>query len=247
VSIRYAESLSGAAGAVSLYFTDRLGGASRPPYDGANLGDHVGDDPAAVAANRVELANAVGLAPDRLVFSRQVHGADVVEVTAPWTDTPPEADGLVTTAVGLALVVLVADCIPILFSDTEIGVVGVAHAGRRGMAAGVAVRVVEAMRDLGARSLIARVGPSVCARCYTVPAQMRDEVAASAPLAASVDRRGNPSIDIAAGVLDQLAPLCCDVELVPGCTHEDPTLYSYRRDQTTGRFAGVAVRDAERG
>jgi polyphenol oxidase len=247
VSIRYAESLVGPAGEVSLYFTDRRAGASRPPYDGANLGDHVGDDPAAVAANRAELATAVGLAPDRLVFSRQVHGADVVEVAAPWDGEPPEADGIVTTAVGLGLVVLVADCIPILFCDTEVGVVGVAHAGRRGMAAGVAVRVVEAMRDLGARSVIARVGPSVCARCYTVPAAMRDEVATSAPLAASVDRHGNPSIDIAAGVLHQLAPLCWDVELAPGCTHEDPALYSYRRDQTTGRFAGLAVRDAERG
>jgi copper oxidase (laccase) domain-containing protein len=76
---------------------------------------------------------------------------------------------------------------------------------------------------------------------------MRDEVAASAPLAASVDRNGNPSVDIAGGVLDQLSPLCRDVELVPGCTLEDPALFSYRRDQTTGRFAGVAVRDAERG
>jgi copper oxidase (laccase) domain-containing protein len=142
--------------------------------------------------------------------------------------------------------VLVADCIPILFSDPENGVVGVAHAGRRGMAAGVAVRVVEAMRELGARSVIARVGPSICARCYTVPAAMRDEVGAGERFAASVDRHGNPSIDIAAGVLDQLAPICWDVELVPGCTFEDPALYSYRRDQTTGRFAGVAVRDPDR-
>ncbi len=218
-------------------FTTREGGVSRPPYDSLNLGSHVGDDPAAVAENRRRVAEAVG-ATD-LVVADQVHGTTVVEVTGPWPGEPPQADALVTRTPRLALAVLVADCTPVLLAAPAEGVVGVAHAGRQGMAGGVVAALVGAMRDLGAKTLLGRVGPSVCGRCYEVPAALRDEVAAQVPVARSITRHGTPALDIAAGVLEQLAPHCEDVEQLPGCTVEHDDLYSYRREGVTGRSAGV--------
>jgi YfiH family protein len=241
VSLRHDEWLSGRAGRVRLAVTDRLGGSSRPPYDGANLGGHVGDADATVVANRAALAGRLDLAPDHLVFMRQVHGADVALVEGAWAGEPPEVDAMVTATPGLALAVLVADCVPVVLADPDAGVVGVAHAGRPGLAAGVVRRAVEAMRELGATSIVARLGPSVCARCYEVPEQMRAEVSAQAPLAASVDRHGRPALDISAGLLGQLTAQSVDVLQLTGCTRESPELYSYRRDGVTGRFAGVAL------
>jgi polyphenol oxidase len=241
VSLRRHESVTGRAGRARLALSDRQGGTSHPPYDGANLGAHVGDAAEAVAANRAALAAELDVPPGHLAFMHQVHGRDVAVVTGPQHGAVPQADALVTTVPGLAVVVLVADCVPVVLADPDAGVVGVAHAGRRGMAAGVAARVVDVMRDLGATSVVARVGPSVCARCYEVPAAMRDEVAAAVPLSASVDRHGRPALDIAAGVLAQLDPLCSDVDVWAGCTREDADLFSHRRDGRTGRFAGIAM------
>jgi YfiH family protein len=219
--------------------TDRHGGLSDPPFDSLNLGGHVDDDPAAVRANRARVAQALDVAPDHLVFMTQVHGDQVAQVDEPLRGPVPQCDAMVTTRRDLALAVLVADCVPVLLAAPDDGVIGVAHAGRAGMAAGVVLRLVEAMRDLGARTILARVGPSVCARCYPVGQELCDEVAADWPVTRSVAWHGEPSLDVSAGVLQQLAPHCWDVEQVPGCTVERPDLFSYRRDGRTGRFAGV--------
>lgn len=228
-------------GGARFVVSDRHGGVSGPPYDHLDLALHVGDDQAAVLANRSRFAADLGVAPDHVVYVDQVHGDTVLQVDAPLDGRTPQADGLVTRTPGLALAVLVADCVPVMLVDAEAGVAGVAHAGRRGMVAGVAVRVVEAMRDLGATSVIGVLGPSVCPRCYTVPLELREQVAAVHPETRSVDRWGKPAIDVAAGVLAQLAPLSIDVEQLPGCTVEDPDLFSYRRDGVTGRFVGAVV------
>ena len=153
-----------------------------------------------------------------------------------------ETDALVTDVADLALMVLVADCTPVLLADAEAGVVGAAHAGRPGMVAGVVPATVEAMRELGARRIHAVVGPSVCGRCYEVPAQMRDVAAERSPASRAVTWAGAPAIDVAAGVVEQLADLDVPVRWVPGCTREDDDLFSYRRDGRTGRTAGVIVR-----
>lgn len=224
--------------------TDREGGRSVGVYAALNLGSHVGDDPAAVAANRALVADAVGLAADRLVIASQVHGREVAVVNGPWSGPPPEADGLVTRERGLALGVLVADCTPVLLLAPQEGVVGVAHAGRKGLAAGVVPAVLDAMRDLGARTVLGRIGPSVCGRCYEVPSALREQVAAVAPEARAVSAHGTPSLDIAAGVRAQLADHRVDVEWSPGCSVERDDLYSHRRDGVTGRYAGLAWLDA---
>jgi len=228
-------------GRARFVVSDRRGGVSAPPYAGLDLALHVGDDPAAVRINRERLAAALDVGPERVVFVEQVHGDTVLEGDGPFTGPVPQADGLVTRSTGLALAMMVADCVPVLLADPGAGVVGVAHAGRRGMVAGVARRVAEAMRDLGARSIQARLGPSVCPRCYPVPLALREQVAALYPQARSLDRRGDPSIDVAAGVRAQLTSLCTEIVQLPGCTVEEPTLFSYRRDGATGRFVGAVV------
>ncbi|MEN3121088.1 polyphenol oxidase family protein [Janibacter sp. LM] len=229
-------------------FTDRHGGRSVAPFAGLNLGAHVGDDAAAVAGNRALVEEATGL---RTVWADQVHGADVIHVTPELlaadrsgTGAVGTGDAMVSAVPGVALGVLVADCTPVLVHDAAGPLVGVAHAGRPGMVAGVALRLVEAMRDLGATDLLATVGPSVCGRCYEVPDEMRADAAQVAPVSAAITWTGTPAIDVASGVVDQLRRADVPVEWVPGCAREDQALYSYRRDGRTGRFAGIIGRTA---
>lgn len=221
-------------------FTDSLSGVSEAPFASLNLGRHVGDDDAAVTRNRDLLAAATGHSP--VVYMDQVHGDVVVKVTRADVHAPPTADAMITTESDLVLAVMVADCVPVLLADEVAGVIGVVHAGRPGMLAGVVPRALEAMRDVGAADIRATLGPSICGRCYEVPETMRDAAVARHPAAAAVSWSGTPAIDVAAGVASQLADQGVPLEWVPGCTGERDDLFSYRRDGRTGRFAGLIVR-----
>jgi polyphenol oxidase len=233
---------------VHAAFTGRRGGVSRPPYDSLNLGAGSGDSPAAVARNRELVATACGLAPDRLIWMRQVHGADVARVTGPATgnqppaSAPPGRDASFTSVSGLALGVLSADCPGVLLADPQAGLVGAAHSGREGTASGVVPALVRAMTEAGGESarMHALIGPAICGGCYEVPARMRDAVAAKVPAAACLTRDGTPGLDLPAGIAAQLAGLGVRRVRTDGrCTAEDPGLYSYRRDGRTGRFAAL--------
>ncbi|MEW9529691.1 peptidoglycan editing factor PgeF [Microbispora sp. NPDC049125] len=222
-----------------MAFTDRHGGVSAGPYGTRNLGGAVGDDPEAVAENRAKTAAELGL--DQVVFMRQVHGADVAHVTAPFEGEPPALDGVLTDRPGLGLAVLVADCAPVLLADPVAGVVGGAHSGRPGTEAGVVPALVEAMAARGAEParMVAMIGPSACGLCYEVPADLRDRVAGRVPETWSVTRAGTPALDLRAGIAAQLARAGVpDVRHDGRCTIETPGLYSYRREHRTGRFAG---------
>lgn len=169
---------------------------SAAPYAELNLGGAVGDDPAAVLANRERAARGRGLDPARVVWMNQVHGRDVAVVDGPWGDASeiPAVDAVVTARRGLPLAVLTADCTPVLLADPVAGIVAAAHAGRPGLVAGVVPAAVGAMVRLGAdpSRMIARTGPAVCGRCYEVPAAMRDEVAKSVPASWSETSWGTP-------------------------------------------------------
>lgn len=230
-------------GGAHFAFTDRWGGVSAVPYEELNLGGAVGDDPAAVRANRELAAKSLGLDPDLVVWMNQVHGRDVAVVDGPWgADADiPAVDAVVTARRGLALAVLTADCTPVLLADPVAGVAGAAHAGRPGLVAGVVPAAVEAMVALGAEPgrITARTGPAVCGRCYEVPADMRDEVSAVVPAARAETSWGTPSVDVVAGVLAQLAEAgVADVRRSATCTLESRDHFSYRRDRVTGRLAG---------
>lgn len=227
--------------------TTREGGRSRPPFDSFNLGDHVGDDPAAVAANRVRLAGELGLGVRDVVWMEQVHGRTIAVVDGP-RETPAEAtDGLVTAEAGLAVAVLVADCVPVLLGDPEAGVVAAVHAGRVGARVGVVPAALAAMAGLGAEPgrVEALLGPSICGECYEVPAAMAADVEAHLPGSAARSRRGTPSLDLRAGLWHQLAAAGVGkIGVDPRCTVEDHTLFSYRRQSQTGRIAAVTWVDA---
>ncbi len=207
------------------------------PYTGLNLGSHVGDDPAQVADNRASLAAALDLSPQRLVVMDQVHGADVAVVEGP--GPVGAADAMVTREPDLALLVLVADCVPVLLLDADGPGCGVVHAGRNGLAAGVVPAAVSALRALGARRPHAVVGPSVCGRCYEVPLDLREDVSAGHPSARTVSWTGTPALDVAAAVVAELSELDVPLTWLAGCTREDDLLYSHRRGAPTGRFAGL--------
>jgi YfiH family protein len=222
--------------------TDRRGGRSRQPYESFNLGDHVGDDPADVAANRDRLARELGVPGDRLVWMRQVHGTGVAVVDGPVDGPLPDTDALVTRTPGLVLCVLVADCVPLLLADQPAGVVGAVHAGREGLRLGVVPATLAAMARLGSRAadVTALLGPAVCGACYEVPRAMQVEVARVAPAAAVRTRRGTPGLDLRAGLAELLRGAGVgQVVHDPRCTVEDRRLFSHRRDGVTGRQAGV--------
>ncbi|MEZ5192859.1 MAG: polyphenol oxidase family protein [Nocardioides sp.] len=170
----------------------------------------------------------------------QVHGAAVVVVTAVPPVSLPQADGLVTDLPEEALVTRAADCVPVLLADPDAGVVGAAHAGRPGVAAGVVPATVAAMRELGAGRVVAWVGPHVCGACYEVPEALRAQVAAVVPETWATTSWGTPALDLGAGVLAQLRETDCEVVVVGGCSREDARWHSYRRDgSAAGRMAGV--------
>lgn len=227
---------------VRRVITTRRGGVSAPPFDSFNLGDHVGDDPAAVAANRQRLATAIGLPADHVVWMNQVHSAHVEVVDEPRAATVDATDALVTATPRLALAVVTADCVPVLLADARAGVVGAAHAGRVGAADGVVLRTLEAMLALGAQTgdVSALLGPAVSGPNYEVPGEMADEVESRLPGSRTVSRRGTPALDLRAGLIRQLAEAGVRaVEVDPRCTVEDPALFSHRRDTPTGRLASV--------
>ncbi|HME48366.1 peptidoglycan editing factor PgeF [Mycobacterium sp.] len=222
--------------------TTRAGGVSAPPYDTFNLGDHVGDDPQAVAANRKRLAAAIGLHEDRLIWMNQVHGDRVAVVEGP-RDTPvDDSDALVTTTPRLALAVITADCVPVLMADARAGVVAAVHAGRVGAHRGVVARTVAAMLAAGAHveDVSVLLGPAVSGPNYEVPDEMAAEVEAALPGSRTTSVRGTTALDLRAGIARQLRDLGINaIDADPRCTVADPTLFSHRRDAPTGRLASL--------
>ncbi len=142
-------------------FFSREGGVSEGVFASLNTGLGSDDEPERVAENRRRCAARLGVAPERLLTNYQVHSAEVIVVEGPWADTPPEADGLVTKARGVAIGALAADCMPWLFVDPDARVIGAAHAGWRGALAGVLENTVAKMASIGAKPerIRAAVGP----------------------------------------------------------------------------------------
>jgi YfiH family protein len=214
-------------------FTNRLGGVSNAPYDSANLGDHVGDDSLDVLSNRAVLEAQIGVP---IIFMNQIHGDTVVLVES--TSSTPTCDALITTERNLALAVMVADCIPLLFKS-EVAVAAV-HVGRRGLMNSIASKTLEAMYDLGAEQINAYIGPSICGSCYEVSPEIYQEVIEKFPSADSRAKTDKFTLDLVAGLKSQIkGTVILDHS---SCVFEDPQSFSYRRNQITGRQAGLIWR-----
>ncbi len=228
----------GSAGVVEVVFTDRHGGVSATPFDSLDLGGAAGRE-RELKANADKVAQALGVL--RLTFMHQVHGREVTVVGSSASPEDP-CDAMVTDVSGVALCVRVADCVPVVLADADKGVVGVAHAGRAGVAAKILDATVATMRTCGAEGIQAWVGPHVCGGCYEVPGGIRAEVSAVVPAAYSCTTWGTPALDLGVAASRQLRDRGCTVTDVGCCTLETSDLFSFRRDgEWSGRFAGIVV------
>lgn len=227
----------GQVGGVRWWFTDRTGGHSRPPYDSLNLARHVGDDPDRVELNLAVITHRLGV--PHLATMRPNHGRAVAVVVA--AGEVSDVDGLVTAKPLIGLLALGADCTPVVLYDASAGVVAAVHCGWRGLRDDVVGAALERMRALGAGQPTALLGPTICGRCYAVPADRVAEVADRYPSAAASARDGQPSIDIRAGLAERLAAEGIATALVGGCPAEEPDLFSHRRDGRTGRHGAIVA------
>jgi len=223
-----------------MVFTSRAGGASAYPYESFNLGGHVGDEPANVAANRERLLRVTGL--ENIVWMEQLHTNTVTIIDGPHESPVPATDAVVTTQRRLGLGVLVADCTPVLLVDVPAGVIAAAHAGRLGARNGIVVNTVREMQKLGAQPERIQVvmGPAASGKNYEVPEEMANDVERRLPGSKCRTAKGTWGIDVRAGLIRQLMGLgITNIDSDPRCTIEDTDFFSYRREGTTGRQAGV--------
>ena len=167
-----AQNLSSQAG-IKHGFFGRKGGVSTGLYDSLNIGQGSDDDVQAIRDNRDRIRDAMGA--EKLLSCFQVHSAKVVEVTEPW-HSRPQADGMVSKVPGLALCILSADCVPVLFADAEARVIGAAHAGWKGAIGGICEATLSAMEALGAsrKQIVAAIGPAIQQDSYEVGPEFRD-------------------------------------------------------------------------
>lgn len=232
---------------VRMVFTTRAGGASASPYDSFNLGDHVGDDPEAVTANRQRLAKVTGV--EDIIWMEQLH-TNTVTVVDRSTQIPVEAtDAIVTTEPRLGLGVLVADCVPVLFADTKARVIAAAHAGRMGARNGIVANTIDKMVELGATPANIQVllGPAAAGRNYEVPEDMANDVEAHLPGSKTRTTKGTWGVDVRPGLIRQLMSKgVTAIEADPRCTIEDTDFFSYRRQGKTGRQAGLIWLEEEK-
>lgn len=217
-------------------FTTRHGGVSPAPWESANLGLMVGDDPDRVASNRLLVQDWAGVP---LSWGHQVHGTDV-RLVGDGQD-PGECDALVVVTPGRGAAVLVADCVPVLIADPDAGVAAAVHAGRRGLLSGVVQAALDTLIAHGgvAERMRAAIGPCIRGRHYEVPEAMRDEAAAIVPETACTTTDGSPGLDLPAGVRAILGRAGVHQVLDTGLdTAVDDRFFSHRRAQRAGLVAG---------
>ena len=217
-----------------------MAGLSRPPFDSCNLGERCGDDPAVVEANRAAISAGLRL-PSQPRWLRQVHGVAVVDADVA-NDAAPEADAAVTRTRRRVLAVLTADCLPLLLCSDDGSAIGVAHAGWRGLAAGV-IEAAVAKLGVAPPSVLAWLGPAIGPGSYEVGDEVRAAFLARDARAAEAFEEARPGhwfCDLYALAQQRLAG--AGVRRVFGGgfdTFADPRFYSYRRDRETGRFASL--------
>jgi YfiH family protein len=242
---------------VTHFVSTRTGGFSESPYDSLNLGLHVGDDRDTVLKNRERLAVAVGVPLDRFTIARQIHSGNVRIVSAALRGSGSRdqvnavegTDAMATDTPGICLIVLVADCVPMLFFDPSRRAIGVAHAGWRGTLESVASHTVTAMKDAFGSSpgdIVVGIGPSIGPCCYQVGPEVVSQVKRvfhqRNDFIVNESKDGRGYLDLWKANLDVLLHAGVkreNIEIARRCTcHEPEWFFSYRKQGgDTGRFA----------
>ncbi|MDE8348712.1 MAG: peptidoglycan editing factor PgeF [Acidocella sp.] len=215
-------------------FFTRQGGVSTGSYNSLNCSLSGADALANVLQNRSLVAEKIGVAPENLLGVKQIHGTGVITATTAWAiGQGGEADALVTATHGLAIGVVTADCAPVLFSDTQGSIIGAAHAGWRGAVSGVLEATVAAMQKLGAKTILAAVGPCIHQQSYEVAADLRDAVLAQNPGAEKFFNHGRPArwqFDLPGYCAARLRTIGVTTEIMPHDTCADEiNFFSHRR------------------
>ncbi len=238
------------ASSIQSAFTTRSGGVSQAPYSSNNLAFHVGDDPINVIANHDRLAQKLEYDRHRLIHMRQIHSDIILEVDEHYDfNTPPECDALITNTPHLPLMVMSADCTPILIHDTHHHAIGVVHAGRAGALNRILPKTLERMQlvfgtDLN--NVLVVLGPSIHGCCYEINASIAQEVVQSGypPSLSSIDNKLFLDVNTILTIqLKELAISNENIEVIEECTScHSKRYFSYRADQQrTGRIAGVIM------
>lgn len=217
-------------------FFTRRGGASSGIFKGLNCGHGSSDQTEIVAVNRSRVADAMAVEPQHLSIAHQVHSCDVVTVSAPFGDPSPRVDAMVSATPGVVLAILTADCQPVLFADTDAGVVGAAHAGWKGALGGILENTVQAMEQLGAdvENISAVIGPSISQASYEVGQEFFETFADQDPENTRFfanGAHGKYQFDLPAFGLHRLRQTGIgSAQWTRHCTYLDPDrFYSYRR------------------
>ena len=222
---------------VRALITTRAGGVSSGEFESLNLSARVGDDPQRVARNRALLRECL---PAQPAWVKQVHGTVVIDAAEATPES--EADAMVTRAAGVVCAVLTADCLPVLVADRAGKTVGIAHAGWRGLAAGIIENVVRAM-GVPASDLVAYLGPGIGPHRYEVGENVRQAFVRTSPEAEAAFESGQGGkyhADLAKLARQRLS--AAGIGEVHGanlCTASDKRFFSFRRDRVTGRMASL--------
>jgi YfiH family protein len=244
------------------FISTRTGGYSNPPYNSLNLALHVGDDPDKVLKNRKRLAEAIGIPLDHSTIAKQVHSGTVTVISEEMKgrgstnqeDAVEATDAMVTDVPGICLIILVADCVPMLFFDPDRNVIAAAHAGWRGTLQSIALHTVRAMENhfgCSPQDILVGMGPSIGPCCYEVGpeviAQVKAVLSSCQEYIHHESKDGNGYLDLQKANRDQLVRAGIrreNIETANQCTcHNAHIFYSYRHQHgETGRFgAGICM------
>lgn len=226
----------GEIGLARWLITSRWGGFSEKPFNEANLAINVGDKPNAVEANRKQLASQIN---KTIIFPIACHSNKSAWVQEKEKNNLNQVDGLITDKHGVALGVLSADCATVLLFAKETSVVAALHAGWKGMKDKILPLAIAELRRNGGNEISAILGPAICANCYPVSQERFLEVKKVEPAAAVINQNKDFAIDVKAGLKSQLNQEGVDFDSIEICSFESEDLFSFRRENQTGRNASL--------
>ncbi len=227
--------------------TDRYGGVSEAPYDTLNLALHVGDKVQDVLENRIRVSQKYGFSLKNLIFMDQVHGCNVAVIEHAMDNRIENCDALITHERKIPLMVMVADCIPIMIYDPIKKVIGVAHAGRNGTFLRIAQKTILKMQDTygcASEDIMIGLGASIQSCCYEVAKDLADIATKNFGEGFIMIRDEKYYLDLQALNLSQLLESGIkkeNIEISSTCSACDENYFSYRREGKTGRFAGFIM------